>query len=85
MAYFNIHTLLRCRLVSKRWRDAIDSMTMLWVTIGKDKGGFLRACSDGNINIVNRILELPGRSLDVNRLGWPGMTGFQMIDWMSRL
>ena len=78
VAYFNIHTLLRCRLVSKRWRDAIDSMTMLWVTIGRDKAGFLRACSEGNVNIVNRMLELPESRLDVNNQDDRGVTGFYM-------
>ena len=62
MAHFDTRTLLRCRLVSKRWRDAIDSLTMLWVRIK----GFQRACSEGIISIVNRLLELPEGRIDVN-------------------
>ena len=54
MADFDVKTLLRLRLVSKEWRDAIDSIhgTKLW-----GKQSLMRAVDDNRLNICQLILE----------------------------
>ena len=53
MAHFDTKTLLRCRLVSKDWRDAIDRLTPLW----SQPHLLWRAVSRNKIDMVQLIVE----------------------------
>ena len=55
MAHFDTATLLRCRLVSRGWRDAIDSHTELW-----NRMSLMRAIKDNRIDLCKLIVEYAG-------------------------
>ena len=55
MAHFDTATLLRCRLVSRGWRDAIDSHTELW-----NRMSLMRAIQDNRIDLCKLIVEYAG-------------------------
>ena len=52
MADFDTGTLLRCRAVSRRWRDVIDSRTALWSQMS-----LMRAVKENRLDICQYIVE----------------------------
>ena len=52
MAHFDTETLLRCRAVSKGWRDGIDAYTTLW-----SRMSMMRAVQENRLDICELIVE----------------------------
>ena len=52
MGHFDTETLLRCRAVSKGWRDGIDAYTTLW-----SRMAMMRAVQENRLDICELIVE----------------------------
>ena len=67
MAHFDTNTLLMCRAVSKSWRDAVDSHTLLWSRPGYGVS-LLRAVRDNRDDIC-QLLVTHAKDIDKNMRG----------------
>ena len=63
MTDFDTATLLSCRSVSKRWRDAIDPSTSLW-----NRMSLMQAVKDNRTDITCRLSLSSSHSLQSNLL-----------------
>ena len=65
MAHFDTNTLLMCLAVSKHWRAAVDSHTLLWSSPGYGMS-LLRAVRDKRLDICHLIVTRAKEDINTN-------------------